>query len=118
MACLLSATVMRSPDGAIEGYRGIIRDVTALKRHDERLLNVIVNTSHLINTPLTIVFGYLDLVKLDLKKMTPELVETFHEKLSTIRTLVVEDLGGKIQGLAMRTSDGWTPVKSRRRGEE
>ena len=114
MDCLITSTVRRTTDGIITGYQGIIRDITYLKEHEKQLLNVVVNTSHLINTPLTIVFGYLELIKLGLKKMTPELIEIFHEKLSEIRALLIEELGMKMQELTQKTSDGWTPIKKRK----
>jgi diguanylate cyclase (GGDEF)-like protein/PAS domain S-box-containing protein len=37
MDCLLTATVRRSPDGAIAGYQGIIRDISAQRRMEETL---------------------------------------------------------------------------------
>ncbi|MGH7466306.1 MAG: PAS domain S-box protein, partial [Longimicrobiales bacterium] len=36
--CLLSSIVRRAPDGAIIGYQGIIRDITARKRAERRLM--------------------------------------------------------------------------------
>ena len=111
MDCLITSTVRRTIDGIIMGYQGIIRDISDLKEHEKQLLNVVINTSHLINTPLTIVFGYLELIKLGVKKISPELIDVFHEKLSEIRSLLIEELGMKIQELTQKTSDGWTPVK-------
>jgi PAS domain S-box-containing protein len=35
--CLLSAILYRSPDGGILGYQGILRDVTEIKRNQEKL---------------------------------------------------------------------------------
>lgn len=35
MDCLISATIWRSPDGEVQGYQGIIRDITAQKRAAE-----------------------------------------------------------------------------------
>ena len=35
--CLLSATLRRGPDGAVLGFQGIIHDITARKRAEERL---------------------------------------------------------------------------------
>ncbi len=36
MDCLLTSTVWRADDGSIMGYQGIIRDITAQKREEEK----------------------------------------------------------------------------------
>ena len=89
-------------------------DITNKKEHEQHHLNVIVNTSHLINTPLTVAAGHMDLVRMGLKEMTPELANTVHEKLQNIRDLVKEGLTKNITLLIEETSDGWTPVRKKR----
>jgi PAS domain S-box-containing protein len=92
--------------------QGILRDVTRQKLHEQELQNVITNTSHLINTPLTVVFGYLDLVKLGHKEMTPEMVDLFHRKLTDVRELVIQGLSNNITFMKKETSNGLAPVSS------
>lgn len=94
--------------------QGILRDITERKLHEKQLQNVITNTSHLINTPLTVVYGYLDLVKLGLKEITPDMVELFHLKLSDIRELVVEGLKNNVEFMKKETSDGLTPIPDKK----
>ena len=89
---------------------GILRDISERKEHEKRLLHVIDNTSHLINTPLTVALGYVDMVKLGRKSMAPELVAKVHEKLSEIRVRVNDEMVRNIYKLTVPTSDGWTPV--------
>jgi len=89
---------------------GILRDITERKDHEKRLLHVIENANHLINTPLTVAFGYIDMVKLGRKEMAPELLSKVHEKLSEIRVRVNEEMVDNIHKLTVPTSNGWTPV--------
>jgi len=89
---------------------GILRDISERKEHEKRLLHVIDNTSHLINTPLTVALGYIDMVKHGRKEMAPELVAKVHEKLSEIRVRVNDEMVRNIYKLTVPTSDGWTPV--------
>jgi len=94
---------------------GIIRDVTLDKEYEKNILNVITNTSHLIQTPLTIALGQVDMVTLGLKEMSPDLLELIHQKLLAIRALVAEGLAQNRYLLTEETSDGFTPVRRRGR---
>ena len=91
--------------------QGIVRDVTWEKEHEEQLMNVITNTSHLINTPLTVVLGYVSMVTMGLKEMTPELTSKLEEKLKEIKILVSDELAKNLACLKRVTHDGWTPVE-------
>ena len=94
--------------------QGVIRDITARKEHEQEMLNVVNNTSHLINTPLTVALGQMEMVKLGFKGVSPELADTIHDKLMLIRELVVDGLTKNLKLLTKETSDGLTPVKRRR----
>ena len=89
---------------------GIIRDITARKEHQRQLTNVITNTSHLINTPLTVALGQMDMVKLGLKEFSEDLTIMLHDKLTEICQLVRTELISNLYKLTEETSDGWTPV--------
>jgi len=94
--------------------QGIIRDITLIKEHEKQLLHVITNTSHLINTPLTVALGQMELVEMGAKEVTRELATLIHKKLLNIRELVIDGLIKNVNLLIVETSDGWTPVKRRR----
>ncbi len=96
----------------------IARDISERKRHERELLNVIANTSHLVNTPLTLALGYMDMVTSGMIEMTPKLATKVHLKLEEIRGLLAKGLSGKIALLVHETSDGWTPVSKPRRDEK
>jgi len=98
--------------------QGIARDISREKEHEEEFLNVIANTSHLINTPLTVALGQIEMVKLGFKEMSPELAEKVHEKLMMIRKLVIDELTKNVILLTKETSDGFTPMKREETGEE
>ena len=91
---------------------------TERERYERELANVIYNTSHLINTPLTIALGYMELVALGAKEMTPELASMIRHKLLEIRELVTEGLVKNVTQLKIETSDGLTPVKRMEREGE
>jgi len=109
----LSGTITPIDYNGKPARQGIVRDITEQKEHERHLQNVIVNTSHLINTPLTVASGHMDLVRMGLKEMTPELAHTVHEKLQNIRELVIEGLTKNITLLTEETHDGWTPVRKK-----
>ncbi len=90
------------------------RDITERKEYEEKLLNVIVNTSHLVNTPLTLAMGQLEMVKMGYKEANSECVEGVHKNLLKIKRLVNEELERNLAHLEKKTSDGLTPVKRTR----
>ena len=90
--------------------QGLLRDVTEKRKHEDQFINVVTNTSHLINTPLTVALGYMDMIILGHLEMTPKLMKKIHEKLMIVRKLIVGELSGNLILLKERTSDGWTPV--------
>ena len=98
-------------DGRISRIVAVVENITEQKEHEQELLNVITNTSHLINTPFTIALGLIDMVKNDLKEMTPEVLDTIHEKLKEIRNLVSKEMIRNVHRLTVPTSDGWTPME-------
>ena len=67
----------------------MLRDVTEKRKHEDQFINVVTNTSHLINTPLTVALGYMDMIILGHLEMTPKLMKKIHEKLMIVRKLIV-----------------------------
>ena len=97
----------------IVGSLAVLTDITEQKKHEKELQNLVTNTCHLINTPLTIALGQMDIVTLGLKEMTPKIGKQVHVKLLQIRDLVREGLMKNISIMTAETSDGLTPVESR-----
>ncbi|HEQ60796.1 MAG TPA: PAS domain-containing sensor histidine kinase, partial [Firmicutes bacterium] len=65
--CLLSSTQLRSDDGTLLGYHGIIRDVTEKKRAEQEIRRLdqtrrefVANASHEFKTPLTAIRGFAE----------------------------------------------------------
>ncbi len=95
-------------------YQGILRDISREQEYQKKLAeefekrhNLIVNTSHLLNTPLTIALGYLDIIKLGFKDMSLELMEKIHGNLLKIEGLIRGELAENIASLTRETYDGW-----------
>jgi len=96
----------------------IIRDITERKKaqrriceEEEKRRNVVINTTHLIHTPLTIIKGNLELVRKGYKEMTPELLDKILERAEELHRLVTGELYEKIEQMTVETSDGFTPVR-------
>jgi len=105
---------IKNLDGDIESYFKVAEDITSRKKHEKELTNLITNTAHLINTPLTIALGQLEMVKLGFKELTPELINLIYEKMSNVGELVRNKLIMNVELLTKETSDGWTPVKKKK----
>lgn len=59
---LLSVTVIRSPEGKIEGYLGIAVDISERKRLENMKNEFVSTVSHELRTPLTSIMGTLGLI--------------------------------------------------------
>ena len=55
--CLLSATVRTAANGSIEGYQGIIRDITEYKRVEKNLMASQKYTQNIINSSLDMIIA-------------------------------------------------------------
>jgi len=124
MDCLLTASSQRGKDGTIMGYQGIIRDITAQKRAQGRLWaeqekrrNVVLNTCHLLHTPLTVVMGNLTLMKEGITKPNPILLDKLLKRLNDMVSLITHELYDNIDLMTVETSDGFTPAKKYDRNE-
>jgi len=102
---------IKSLEGEVEHFIKVGEDITHIKRHRKELLNLIVNTCHLINTPLTVALGYIDLVKHHLKTLDAESLEKIYSKLKEIEMLVKSELVSNLRLLTHETYDGWHPVE-------
>ncbi len=96
---------------------GVIRDISDRKKAErlgeeeiKKRRNVIINTSHLLNTPLTIVRGNLEMLQLGISEMTPDLLALLLRNLDEINNLISGELYKNIDMMTVRTSDGFTPV--------
>ena len=101
---------LRSLDGEVEHFFKVAEDISERKGHERERVNIIVNTAHLVNTPLTIVIAQLEMIKLGLKELDPELLDRIYDKVTTVADLVKNKLITNIELLTKETSDGWTPV--------
>ena len=59
---VLSSTTLRSSDGDISGYLGIVRDISEIKRMDRMKSEFISTVSHELRTPLTAISGALGII--------------------------------------------------------
>ncbi len=104
-------------DGEIRHFLKVAEDITRKKVHKQELVNIIINTTHLINTPLTVALGQLDLVQGGYKKINDEIVKKIHSKVTEVSELVKTQLITNVGLLTKETSDGWTPVKKKNRDD-
>jgi len=96
----------------------VFKDVTQRKKRErvirkekEKRKNLVINTSHLLNTPLTVVRGNLELVKVGSKELTSEMCEKLIGRLNEMERLIRGELYEKIELLTVETSDGFTPMR-------
>jgi signal transduction histidine kinase len=97
---------------------GIIRDITDRKRAEnlqtEEVLkrrNVIINTAHLLHTPLTVVKGNLELAMEGQKELSQELLQKLLTRLEEMKGLIERKLYENIDLLTVETTDGFTPAR-------
>ena len=83
----------------------LIRKEEARKRR-----NLIVNTCHLLLTPLTVIRGNLELAKQCNKAITPEVLSILLGKVEEIQRRVNGQLHENINRMTVETSDGLNPV--------
>ena len=81
-----------------------------IKEEKEKRRNVVINTTHLIHTPVTIIKGNLELVRKGKKELTPELLDMLIRTAEELSDLVVGELYDNIEKMCVPTSDGFTPV--------
>ena len=77
----------------------------------EKRKNVVINTCHLLHTPITVVKGNLELVRREIRELSPDLIDRLIERLEDMKVLINGGLYEKIGQMAVETSDGFTPVK-------
>ena len=105
---------IKNLEGKVEHYFKVAEDITERKEHEQEILNVITNTAHLINTPLTVALGHMEMVKLGFKKMDQNLTNLVYDKVHEVGDLVRNRLIANVKLLTKETSDGWTPVKKKK----
>jgi len=98
--------------------QGAMRDITERKKtelrirqEEEKRLNVVINTAHLLHTPLTIIKGNLELVNMGQKEMTPQLIGKLLRKADEMKRRISGELYRKIELMTVETTDGYTPAK-------
>jgi len=82
-----------------------IREETKKRSH------VVVNTSHLLHTPLTVIRGYMEMIQMGKRELTTDLLEKMMRKLNEMKRLVDGQLYDNIELMTVETSDGFTPAK-------
>jgi signal transduction histidine kinase len=90
---LVTITTANDETGARFGRVVIMRDITYLKRLDQFKSQMVQMASHDLRTPLGVAIGYLDVIKEDLKPMTPlqeRAMQGMENALSRMQMLVVE----------------------------
>jgi PAS domain S-box-containing protein len=87
--CLLTANLLHHPEGPIEGYQGIIRDITDKKRLEsvaeaanlmENLGYIFSGIRHEIGNPINSIKMALSVLSLHLDRYPPETVRQFVER--------------------------------------
>ena len=99
--------------------REIIESKRVLERiriEEEKRKQLIINTTHLLHTPLTIVNANLELVKQGIKELSPELIDKLIERLHEVIGLIDGELYSNIEMMTVETSDGFTAVKMNQDG--
>ncbi len=125
MDCILTSSVRRNEKGDISGYQSILRDITAEKRarwelwkEQEKRKHVVMNTAHLLHTPITIVQGNLELLKCRPDKLTSKQVDKLLGRLDEMKRLINGGLYENIDLMTVETSDGFRPALKVREGKE
>jgi PAS domain S-box-containing protein len=87
--CLLTAHLLRHPEGPIEGYQGIIRDITEKKRLEsvaeaanlmENLGYIFAGIRHEIGNPINSIKMALSVLSLHLDRYPPETIRQFLDR--------------------------------------
>ena len=91
-------------------YQLTVRDITARKEFEKKLMNLVINVTHLINTPLTVVLGHVDLIVEGLKEATVDTLKVVHNKVKEIEELIRGKFYKEYEKLLKETYDGWHPV--------
>jgi PAS domain S-box-containing protein len=115
--CLVSSTVRRDKSGEIIGYQGIIKDIseqkrteTLMKEEAEKRKQIVVNITHLLMTPLTIVKGNLELILRGKKEFSEDLIRALTKEVDGLEHLIHGELFVNIESMTVPTYDGFTPV--------
>ena len=81
-----------------------------MREEIKKRMNVVVNTSHLLNTPLTIVKGNLELIRMRQRELHPEMLDKLIGLLTGMNKLITGELYENIELMTVETSDGFTPT--------
>jgi len=111
---------VKDPHGKIVNFIAVKEDVTEHKKAQQRIReeeekrrNVVINTGHLLYTPLTVVKGNLELIQRGIKEFSPDILSKMLVKLDDVGRLISGELYSNIERMTVETSDGYSPVVKR-----